>query len=131
MQGTNRVDGMDCKLTGTDMAKTYTQVIKQIEALSREADKLKRKEAEGVISRIKEAIASYGLTASDLGLADSASRRGRHKTPGAKSQQGDDGPSRAPRFRDEAGNTWVGRGPRPHWLRDALATGKRLEDFKI
>jgi DNA-binding protein H-NS len=34
-------------------------------------------------------------------------------------------------YRDEAGNTWVGRGKRPQWLRDALAGGRKLEDFKV
>jgi DNA-binding protein H-NS len=38
-----------------------------------------------------------------------------------------------PRFRDPAKpeNTWSGRGPRPVWLREALASGKKLEDFEI
>jgi DNA-binding protein H-NS len=35
------------------------------------------------------------------------------------------------KFRDGAGNTWVGRGPRPQWLRDALAGGKKLEDYAV
>ena len=35
------------------------------------------------------------------------------------------------RFRDQDGNTWVGRGPRPRWLRDALAGGKSAEDFLL
>ena len=29
------------------------------------------------------------------------------------------------KFRDEAGSDWVGRGPRPLWLRTALANGKQ------
>ncbi len=28
-------------------------------------------------------------------------------------------------------NTWGGRGPRPAWLRDALAAGKSTDDFKV
>ena len=38
---------------------------------------------------------------------------------------------KAVKFRDEAGNTWVGRGPRPLWLRDALAAGRKVEDFAV
>ena len=30
-----------------------------------------------------------------------------------------------------SGNTWGGRGPRPQWLRDALANGKSLQDFAV
>ena len=71
------------------MTKTYIQIQKQIETLQREADKLKRKEVEDVISKIKEAIRVYELTAADLGLdgrgaarrTGTAAKRGR---PAAK-----------------------------------------------
>lgn len=39
--------------------------------------------------------------------------------------------SKAPaKFSDKNGNTWTGRGPRPKWLKDALATGKQLAEFR-
>ncbi|TMG99564.1 MAG: H-NS histone family protein, partial [Betaproteobacteria bacterium] len=44
------------------MTKTYAQIQKQIAALQRDAEKLKRQEVDGVIARIKEAIQVYGLT---------------------------------------------------------------------
>ena len=91
---------------------------------------LKQKEVEGVVARIKEAIQTYGLSAADLGLsATRASGRKSRGTDPKKSSKGGSGAS--PRFRDESGNTWVGRGPRPQWLRDALASGKQLQDFAI
>lgn len=109
------------------MTKTYEQLIKQIDTLSREAEKLKRKEREGVIARMKEAIPIYGITAHDLGLTLSKSKG---KAIGAR-KGGKSKSARAARFRDEAGNIWVGRGPRPQWLRDALAAGKSLADFAV
>jgi DNA-binding protein H-NS len=36
-----------------------------------------------------------------------------------------------PKFRDSKGNTWAGRGAQPVWLRDALKSGAKLEDFAI
>jgi DNA-binding protein H-NS len=33
------------------------------------------------------------------------------------------------RYKDDAGNSWSGRGPKPGWLRVALEAGKSLEDF--
>jgi DNA-binding protein H-NS len=38
-----------------------------------------------------------------------------------------------PQFRDpnDKSKTWAGRGARPAWLKDALAKGAKLEDFKI
>ena len=40
-------------------------------------------------------------------------------------------PAGAPaQFKDEAGNTWSGRGRRPEWLKDALRSGKTLDDLR-
>jgi len=114
------------------MTKTYVQIQKQIETLQREADKLKRKEVDEVIAKIKEAIRVYSLTAADLELDGRAARRGttvrKRGRPAAKVK------SRGPatvKYRDESGNTWGGRGPRPQWLRDALGAGKNLQDFAV
>ena len=114
------------------MTKTYVQIQKQIETLQREADKLKRKEVDEVIAKIKEAIRVYNLTAADLELDGRAARRGaavrKRGRPATKAK------SRVPatvKFRDESGNTWGGRGPRPQWLRDALGAGKSLQDFAV
>ena len=57
------------------MSKTYSQLMKQIDSLRREADEMKRKEIEGVVDRIKEAIKVYGLTAADLGLGGARAPR--------------------------------------------------------
>jgi len=114
------------------MAKTYAQIQAQIEALSREAEQLKREEIEGVIARIKEAVKVYGLTPADLGFGGAkATVRGTGKKRAAR-RRGAKGPTAAAvKFRDEAGNSWVGRGARPQWLRAALASGRKLEDFAV
>lgn len=119
---------------GTLMTKTYLQVMKQIEGLQAEADKLRRKEVAGVVTRIREAIKHYGLTAADLGLGAAAARpaSGR-KTRKSRAAAGAK-PGGAPgvvKYRDEAGRVWGGRGPRPKWLRDAIAAGRKLEEFSV
>lgn len=35
------------------------------------------------------------------------------------------------KYADQNGNTWTGKGRRPKWLRDALATGKTLADLVV
>lgn len=126
------------RFTITPMTKTYAQVLKQIDALSKEAERLKRKEIDGVIARIKEAIDAYGLTASDLGLGARIGRPPGSKSNGKKkAAKGAKAVVRATpkavkvRFRDDAGNTWIGRGPRPQWIQDALTAGKKLGDFAV
>jgi DNA-binding protein H-NS len=112
------------------MTKTYAQVLKQIGSLQQEAERLRRQEVDGVVERIREAIKHYGLTAADLGLARG---KGAAKPAAKKTRARRKGKAGAAtiKFRDDQGRTWVGRGKRPQWLRDALAGGKTLEDFAV
>jgi DNA-binding protein H-NS len=113
------------------MSKTYAQVMKQIDSLKAEAEKLRKKEVDGVVGRIREAIAHYGLTAADLGLTSTTTTR----RASVARKAGKAAPRRAstqpPRFRDENGRVWGGRGPRPKWLREALVAGRKLEEFAV
>ena len=113
------------------MTKSYSQIVKQIESLQAEAEKLRKSEVDGVVKRIREAIAHYGLTAADLGLGTAAAKKSgaaAKKKPGPKAKAGADKPVK---FRNEQGQTWGGRGKRPQWLRDALSAGKALNDFLV
>ena len=109
------------------MAKTYAQIQQQIAQLQKEAEKLKRDEVAAVITRIKEAIQVYELTAADLGLEGAP----RTKARGSRVQAKPKAQDRAAKFRDQEGNEWSGRGPRPNWLRAALTAGKTLDDFAV
>ena len=103
------------------VAKSYLQILQNIETLKKQAEEARRQEVAGVVARIREAIEFYGLTAADLGLAP---RGGKGAPPRARAG------AAAPRFRDADGNSWSGRGPRPRWLREALAAGHNLEEFR-
>jgi DNA-binding protein H-NS len=37
----------------------------------------------------------------------------------------------APKYRGPSGETWAGRGAKPHWLVAAVKEGKKLDDFLI
>ena len=113
------------------MKRSYTQIVKQIEALKSEAEKMRRQEMAGVVERIREAISFYNLTAADLGLGakpakapKAAAKPGRRKAKAAALPA-------TLKYRDDQGRGWVGRGKRPQWLRDALAAGKTLADFAV
>jgi DNA-binding protein H-NS len=107
--------------------KTYSDVIQQIEKLKAEAEALKREEVDGVVARIREAVQVYGLTAEDIfgrsagRAAVKLGRMGGHKRGSVPGTQ----------YADGHGNTWGGRGPRPHWLREALGNGASLESFLV
>lgn len=107
------------------MTQSYSQIQKQIEVLQRQADKLRDKEIQGVVARIKTAITHYGLSAEQLGFGtrSTSARKARTASIGASNA--------AAKYGDGEGNYWSGRGPRPHWLRDALNAGRTLEEFAI
>jgi DNA-binding protein H-NS len=100
---------------------TYAQISKQIEALRLKAEKVKRQEVGEVIKKIRTAISAYDITPQQLfGQAAKANR---------KQASGKDKADRVSKYSDGTGNVWSGRGPRPHWLRAALAAGRNLSDF--
>jgi len=120
------------------MATTYMQLARQIKELEAQAEQVKKKEIAGVISQVKDAIAAYGLTAEDLGLAAGAGTRSK----AARASGAPSGPhvgrklqasrkSATTTYQDGTGNTWGGRGPRPSWLRAALAAGASLASFAV
>lgn len=101
--------------------QTLAQVQKQIAALEAKAAKLREAEKAGVIARIKEAIKVYGIATRELYSSAPVKVKSKQK----KAVGG------GPRFSDGMGNTWIGRGPYPQWVRDALDAGKKLADFAV
>lgn len=95
-----------------DLLAQKAELEKRIEAVQKEA----RSDA---IAKVKSLMAEYGLTAADL-----ASRSvGRPAKTGGKV---------APKYRNGAtGETWSGRGLQPKWLKAALATGRKIEEFSV
>jgi DNA-binding protein H-NS len=101
--------------------QTLAQVQKQIAALEAKAAKLREAEKAGVIVRIKEAIKVYGIAPRELYSSTPVKAKFKKKMAVAG----------GPRFADGMGNTWIGRGPHPQWVRDALDAGKELADFAV
>lgn len=118
------------------MAKTLADIQRQIHRLEKQAQEIRSREVSGVVARIKEAIQFYGLTAEDLfgGRGRKPTRLGRPATKaaaGAGAKRKNAGKRVPIKYRDDAGNTWTGRGLKPRWLTAALSEGKKLEDFQV
>lgn len=108
----------------------------QIAALQTQADALRKKEVMEVITKVKEAIAHYGLTAVDLGFGNALRSAGKSVSvaatkpvKGKRKGTAAKRPVKAVKFRDEQGHTWGGIGKRPDWFKAALAAGKTPEDL--
>ena len=122
------------------MTKTYAQIVKQIEVLKQDAERVRRKEVDGVIGRIRDAISVYSLSAQDLGFGSGKSSTAASQpaaTPAKRKTRGTGKAGKAAKspkiikFANGSGGTWGGLGKRPQWLRDALAEGKALADFLV
>ena len=108
------------------MTKTYAQLAREIAALQASAQKQLAVEAKGAIAKINAMISTYGLTAGDLKFASTAAAASRPESKAKKVTKGATkgkrrAASQGAKFSDGQGHQWSGRGPRPAWLREAMA----------
>lgn len=106
----------------------------QIAELQAQAEALRAEEVAGVVARIRDAIAHYGLTAADLGLAGKQTRAAKGAGAGVSASAGKRArkkSTKAVKYADGQGNTWIGVGKRPNWFNEALASGKKPEDLRV
>jgi DNA-binding protein H-NS len=94
--------------------KTYSDVKAAIDKLQARAEELRQAEKAGVVSRIREAISVYGITAAELGLAGGGARSAARSSVAAPAPKGQVGVAK---YRDPvSGKTWTGRGKPPLWI---------------
>ncbi|MDQ5887897.1 MAG: hypothetical protein RL210_2424 [Pseudomonadota bacterium] len=98
---------------------SYLELKAQAEKLLQQAEEIRKQEVATVVAEIKAKIAQYGITARDLGFATAAAGK-KGTTEGAVAK-----------FRGPNGESWSGMGRQPQWLKDALANGRKKEDFAI
>jgi len=88
----------------------YEEIQAKIADLQAQAERVKREEKQQAIDAARAMIASYGITAKDLGLDKSPKLKAGPK-PGGKIPA---------KYRDPAsGATWSGRGKTPRWINGA------------
>lgn len=108
--------------------RTTQEIDAEIAKLQKERDQIREDEKAGVVGRMKEAIAYYGITATDLGLGvgKRKAKTSAAKAKDAKSQRA----SGRIKYKDDAGHAWSGYGPKPQWFKEALASGKTEADLR-
>jgi len=109
--------------------KTYAQIQGEIAKLEKQANAARKGEIAGVVKRIKEAIAEYGLTAQDLGLSSGkAATKATTKRAAKARKNGKPTTVGVAKYHDPAtGKTWTGRGKPPDWIKGA----KNRDQFLI
>jgi DNA-binding protein H-NS len=90
-------------------------------ALEKEIESTRREELAGAIGKVKALMQEFGLT-----VADISSKSSVRPTSTAK------GGKVAAKYVNKAtGDSWSGRGLQPKWLRAALESGRKIEEFKV
>lgn len=88
------------------MTQTYKELIQQREGLELAIAQARQNEISSAVSKVRELVAEYGLTAQDI-------------FPGRASKSGVVKPVSkvAAKYRDaETNQTWTGRGKAPKWI---------------
>lgn len=95
---------------------SYQEILSQIESLKADAERARKEEVKTAIETVRKLIRENNLTAADCGFGKGAKAGGTVKA----------------KYRDSvSGKTWSGRGLTPKWLREAIAAGRRKEEFLI
>jgi len=106
--------------------RTSQEIDAEIARLQKEREDARRAEKAGVIARMKEAVAYYDITAADLGLNGAARKAPKASKTASKAKPA----SGRVKYRDDAGHTWSGYGPKPKWFTEALGAGKTEADLR-
>jgi DNA-binding protein H-NS len=108
---------LSCPLETIDMA-SVSELLAQKAAIEQQIAEAQRAERAGAVAQVRALMAEHGLTLADLATKSAPSKRTGTKV--------------AAKYRDAStGNTWSGRGLQPKWLKQALASGKKIEDFAL
>jgi DNA-binding protein H-NS len=101
---------------------TLASIERQIAALQKKADTLRKAETAAAAAKVKALIAQHGLTADDLGLPGAKAKGGKAKVKLKPSGHMAAAPKRvgAAKYQDsQTGKTWTGVGKPPAWIAGA------------
>jgi DNA-binding protein H-NS len=102
--------------------ETYAELKAQAEVLLKRAEEIRKQELAEIIAEINAKIAEYEITPGQLTFGSASNK----KKGGTGSKSG------APKYRDpKSGKTWTGKGTKPQWYKDAIASGVKEEDLLI
>lgn len=90
----------------------------QIANLQREADDIIRKERIAVIQEIKEKLENFNISLEELGRKIKTTKSGPRSAAVIKYQKSE-------------AEYWVGRGPKPGWVKDVEKNGESIEQYRV
>ncbi len=91
--------------------------------LEKKISEIQREERSNAVAKVRAMMSEFGLSSADISGRSSAPRAQGAAKPVSRV---------AVKYRNAAtGDTWTGRGLQPKWLRAALASGAKIDDFAV
>ena len=105
------------------MSASLQELLAQRAAIEKQIADAQREARQAAISQVKALMSEYGLSAADIAAKGTGVRAAAAPKTGGKVPA---------KYRNAAtGETWTGRGLQPKWLKSALASGARIDDFTL
>ena len=102
---------------------TLQELMAQQAELERKISEIQREERSNAVAKVRAMMSEFGLTSADISGRASAPRPAGVAKPTSRV---------AVKYRNAAtGETWTGRGLQPKWLRAALTSGAKIDDFAV
>ena len=101
------------------------EVQEKIAELQKQEKLMLAQEYQSAKAQAQSLISTYKISASDLVFSaggTAGAKQGKVASAGKKAE---------PKYHDESGNSWSGRGMKPKWLITGIENGKKLEEFLI
>ncbi len=107
----------------------YNELQALIAEAQAQSEKRKAESLKEAVEAARVELEKRGFTIADL----ISSVRGEKAGKAGRKAREDAGKKVAPKYRDPANpaNTWTGRGIKPKWLAEKIASGAKVEDFAI
>jgi len=110
---------------------SFAALLEEQMKLNERVEAARKREVQGVIKRVREAMQIYGLTAADFEFPPEKSAKRKAKPVRKPHAKFPALGSKKPAKYTDGKHTWAGGGSTPLWLREKLEQGHKLEDFLI
>lgn len=102
---------------GVNYVSKYLELKTQIEEMQAQLERVRLDELDEQCTDIKKKIVAFGIRPEMIFSREELT--GKRPAP----------PKRPPKYSDGNGKTWTGQGFQPQWIKDALSSGKTLNDL--
>jgi len=104
---------------------------KKMQAVDEKLKEIRLQKADAVLSDIKNKVAEYGFTPSQI-FGNTLGASNSLRAPRGTNKEKKGTPVKVIKYKNADGLTWSGgRGPKPKWVVEVLSTGGDIEQYRV